>query len=311
MPRLFLACLVAACAAVAVPGLACAQTQFPVGLRVGLEPPGNLKPSVRFPGFEDTDRKVAVTILDMPAAAYGELERAASATPQEGSAKIKREDFAFRGGNGFLFTGQALVHSITVHKWILLATAAADKDLTAMIVFEVPEAALSVYSDAAVRKALASVVFRPAPIGEQLGLLPFKLGDLAGFRVIKVSAAGGVILTEGPGEDLNQQPYVIVSIGRGAPERPDDRPRFARDLLSTMPLNNIRLQSADAMRIGGAPGFEIRAQADGAKGEQKMVAQWLRFGGGNYLRVIGVGRKEDWDALFTRFRAVRDGIETR
>ena len=39
-----------------------------------------------------------------------------------------------------------------------------------------------------------------------------------------------------------------------------------------------------------------------------MVAQWLRFGGGGFLRVVGVGRKDDWDALFTRFRAVRDGI---
>jgi cell division inhibitor SulA len=42
-----------------------------------------------------------------------------------------------------------------------------------------------------------------------------------------------------------------------------------------------------------------------------LVAQWLRFSGGNFLRVIGIGRKDDWDALFTRFRALRDGIEFR
>jgi hypothetical protein len=29
------------------------------------------------------------------------------------------------------------------------------------------------------------------------------------------------------------------------------------------------------------------------------------------LRVIGIGPKADWDALFTRFRAVRDGIDMR
>jgi hypothetical protein len=42
-----------------------------------------------------------------------------------------------------------------------------------------------------------------------------------------------------------------------------------------------------------------------------MVAQWLRFTGSGYLRVVGIGPKENWDALFTRFRAVRDGIEFR
>jgi hypothetical protein len=175
----------------------------------------------------------------------------------------------------------------------------------------VPETARAVYSDAVIRQALASVTFRPMPIQEQLGLLPFKLGQLAGFRVMQVLAQGGVILTEGPTDDLSKQPYVIVSIGQGSPEQPDDRARFARDLLSSAPLRDIRVQSADTMRIGGLPGYEIRAQAKGLNDEPIMVAQWLRFSGGNFLRVIGIGRKDDWDALFTRFRALRDGIDLR
>ncbi|HTT46985.1 MAG TPA: hypothetical protein VMG39_03175 [Pseudolabrys sp.] len=310
MPRRLMAYLIAAWAAFVILAPACvAEPAFPVGLRIGIEPPGDLKPSVRFSGFEDADRKVAITILDLPAGAYGELERAATAKAQPGFA-IKRENFSFRSGSGQLFSGSAQVNGVTLHKWILLAVAA-DKDLTAMIDVEVPEAALKVYSDAAVRKALASVTFRAAPIQEQLGLLPFKLGELAGFRVLKVIPAGGVLLTEGTGDDLSKQPYVIVSIGRGSPEAADDRPRFARDLLSTAPLSNIRLQSADSMRIGGSPGYEIRAEAQGPNGEPVMVAQWLRFSGDGYVRVVGVGRKEDWDAVFTRFRAVRDGIEIR
>jgi hypothetical protein len=128
---------------------------------------------------------------------------------------------------------------------------------------------------------------------------------------MQVLAQGGVILTEGPTDDLSKQPYVIVSIGQGSPEQPDDRAMFARDLLSSAPLRDIRVQSADTMRIGGLPGYEIRAQAKGLNDEPIMVAQWLRFSGGNFLRVIGIGRKDDWDALFTRFRALRDGIEFR
>jgi hypothetical protein len=279
-------------------------------LRVGLEPPGDLRPSTHFSGFEDIDRKVAVTILDLPASAYPELERAAN-SQQEGVTDLKRENFSFHDGSGLLVTGRVQIKDVMLHKWLLLAATAADKDLTVLINVEVPEAALSVYSDTVIRQALASVTLRPMPIQEQLGLLPFKISQLAGFRVVKVLPAGGVMLTDGPTDDISKQPYVIVSIGRGSPEQADDRARFARDLLSTAPLRDLSVQSADAMRIGGGPGFEIRGQAKGFNNEPIMVAQWLRFAGGNFLRVVGVGRKDDWDSLFTRLRALRDGIELR
>jgi hypothetical protein len=120
-----------------------------------------------------------------------------------------------------------------------------------------------------------------------------------------------VILTEGPSDDIAKQPYVIVSIGRGSPETTDERAKFARDLLAAAPLRDLTMQSAEDMRIGGRPGFEIRGQAKGLNNEPLMVAQWLRFNGGSFLRIVGVGRKDDWDGLFTRFRAVRDGIDLK
>ena len=63
------------------------------------------------------------------------------------------------------------------------------------------------------------------------------------------------------------------------------------------------------MRIGGPPVFEIRANAKGPDGAPLALVQWLRFGGGGFLRIIGVVPKDDWDRLFPRFRAVRDGID--
>ncbi|HEY1475628.1 MAG TPA: hypothetical protein VGF53_16250 [Pseudolabrys sp.] len=309
MLRRLIIVLLAVCA-VTTARPSAAEPVFPPGLRIGLEPPGDLRPSTHFSGFEDIDRKVAVTILDLPAAAYPELERAAN-SQQQGVTDLKRENFSFRGGSGLLVTARVQNKDVKLYKWLLLAGTAADKDLTVLINVEVPETALSVYSDAVIRRALASVTLRPMPIQEQLGLLPFKISQLAGFRVVKVLPAGGVMLTDGPTDDISRQPYVIVSIGSNAPEQADDRARFARDLLSSAPLRDLSVQSADTMRIGGAPGFEIRAQAKGFNNEPIMVAQWLRFAGGNFLRVVGVGRKDDWDSLFTRLRALRDGIEFR
>jgi hypothetical protein len=290
-----------------------ADAVFPPGSRVGLAPSGDLKLSQRFPGFEDMDRKVVIVIYDLPAAALPELERAAESKLSPTIIPKKQEDFSFIGGKGKLLSANAQGHDFKLNRWILVAAAEPDKDLATLIGVDVPDAARAVYTDAVIRKMLSSVTFRPAPIQEQLGMLPFKINQLAGFRVMKVLPPGVVMMTEGPSDELVKQPFVIVSLGQGAPEAPDDRARFASDLLSTAPLKDLTPTSTEAMRIGGLPGYEIRAQAKGPTNDDWSVVQWLRFanGSGGFMRVVGVGPKADWDTLFPRFRAVRDGIASR
>jgi hypothetical protein len=41
------------------------------------------------------------------------------------------------------------------------------------------------------------------------------------------------------------------------------------------------------------------------------VVQWLRFGGGAYLQVVGISRVDAWQTAYPRFRTVRDSIEPR
>ncbi|HXZ46698.1 MAG TPA: hypothetical protein VEH02_08215 [Pseudolabrys sp.] len=294
-------------------GAAAAELVFPPGLRIGLEPAGDLKLSHRFPGFEDSDRNVVVAILDLPSSAYHELETAAFNNNQRDLANVKRESFPFGSGIGFLISGTAQQNGMTLHRWSLLSQAIGGtvQNLTALINVEVPESARSVYSDEVIRKMLASVTFRPAPIQEQLSLLPFKLGDLAGFRVMQVLPTGSVILTEDATDRSGAQPFMIVSLERGGPAEVGDRPTFARDLLASAPVRDLTLQSAESMRINGLPGYEIRAQGKDPAGASVSLVQWLRFGGGGFLRVIGVSPTEKWSEAFSRFRALRDGITTR
>jgi hypothetical protein len=291
--------------------LAAADPVFPRGLRIGLEPPGDLKLSTRFPGFEDSERNVVVAILDLPASAYHELETEAFSNTQRDLRDAKRESFPFGSGIGFLISGSGQKNGVTLHRWSLLAQAVGGtvQNLTMLINVEVPESAQSVYSDAVIRKMLASVVFRPAPIQEQLGLLPFKFRELAGFRVTQVLPTGGVILADDTIDNAGQQPFMIVSIERGGPAEAGDRGMFARDLLSTAPVREFTLQSAESMRINGAPGHEIRAQGKSSSGDPLSVVQWLRFGSGGFLRVIGVSPTNKWDQAFARFRTLRDGID--
>jgi hypothetical protein len=294
-------------------GAAAAEPVFPRGMRVGLEPPPGMVLSRRFPGFEDVDNKVAIALLEFPLSAYDHIEQSIFNKVPPGLTVQKREMFPFANGIGFLLTGEIEADGIVVHKWFLVAREVGGQnvDLTAFVTADVPETARGIYTDAVVRAALASVTFRPPPLAEQLAMLPFKFNDLAGFRVMQAMAAGGVILTDGPSDDINSQPYMIVSIAPSPHIEASDRATVARDLLSSAPLRELTVTGTEAMRLSGLPGYEIRAKATGLHGEPLKLVQWVRFGNTGYLRIIGVVRADGWDSLFNRFRAVRDGIVFR
>lgn len=314
MSRRLIFCLLAVCAGVLLPAYtASAEPVFPPGLRIGLEPPGDMSLSTRFAGFEDVAAKAGITILDLPARAYQDIERSAFAQNQQGLTGIKRESFPFASGIGILISGTAQENGAAVRKWFLIATATGSRveNLAALVSAQAPAQAGAKYSEAVIRKALASVTFRPAPIAERLGMLPYQIADMAGFRVMEVTPSGVVVLVDGEGSDISRQTYMLISIGGNAPTGADERARFARTMLDGAPLANMQVTFADQMRITGVPGFEVRAQATGPRGDPISLVQWLRFSGTGYLRVAGVTARGQWDAMFPRFRAVRDGISFR
>jgi hypothetical protein len=292
--------------------LAAADPVFPPGQRIGLTPPPGLALSTHFPGFEDPDRKVVITILDLPPRAYAEILSSLFGQSPPAVTVEKREMFVFESGIGNLVTARADANGVAVHRWLLLASTSnvTVGNLATLINVEVPDAALATYPDAAIRAALATVTFRPAPLDERLKLLPFKLDTPADFRVAQVMPAG-VVLIDGPDDDMSKHGYMVVEIGQGSPSAPSDRARFARDMLNAAPVRELAMTSAEPMRIGNLPGFEIRARAKGPDGAPITLVQWLRFGGAGFMRIVGVAPQDDWDRLYPRFRAVRDGVDQR
>jgi hypothetical protein len=318
MRRLFAPVLAILITAAAVPLLstaAAAKPVFPTGLRVGLEPPAGLTVSHRFPGFEDAGRHVAVAIFELPVAGYDKLIRSATGDQQHNMTAVTQGPFPLATGSGYLVSGTAQKDGKPVHRWFLIAkppdnVAHKATGIAALIRVDVPKEAQAVYTDSVVRKMLASASFRPTPIKELLGLLPFELKNLAGMRVVKVMP-GGAVLIDGSGSDLDKQPYAIVAVGRGGPTSSDLRPRFASDLLHAAPVNDLTITSSERMRISGMPGIEIRAKGKNLHGSAITLVQWLRFGTNGFLRVVGVAPQDDWDKMFNRFRALRDGVEFR
>jgi hypothetical protein len=294
------------------------EVAYPPGSRIGLVPPSSMVTSRNFLGFEDADSNVAVILVTLPADAYAELQRTvtADALKRQGLTFESREAISVPSGNAFLVIGRQEVENVKLRKWILVASAPA---LTALVTVQVPDTSRQRYPDAAIRTMLASLAIRgTVPVDEQLGLLPFKLGELAGFRLAGVIPGRAAMLSDAAPDAAGRpaaanEPHMLVSVAPGRPAQPAERDAFARDVFATIPnLKDIRLTSSEPLRMSGQQGHQIVANAkDAAGGDSVTVVQWLRFGSGGYLQMVGIARADSWKDAYQRFRAVRDGIEAR
>jgi hypothetical protein len=295
-----------------------AEVAYPPGSRIGLVPASGMVTSRNFFGFEDADNNVAVILVSLPGDAYAELNRTvtADALKKQGLTLESREAMSVPTGNAFLVIGRQEVEKIKLRKWILIAAA---PTLTALVTVQVPDTSRGRYPDAAIRTMLASLTIRgTVPVDEQLGLLPFRVGELAGFRVGGVIPGRAVMLSDAVPDASGQpaagkEPHMIVNVGPGAPAQASEREAFAREVFATIPnIKDIRLTSSEALRMSGQQGHQIIANAkDGAGADPLTIVQWLRFGSGGYLQMVGIARADSWTAAYQRFRAVRDGVEAR
>jgi hypothetical protein len=295
-----------------------ADVVFPPGSRIGLAPPPGLVTSKTFFGYEDLNNNVAMMLVALPVQAYADLDRAmnAEALKRQGVAFETREPLALASGPAFLVVGRQEVEKTQVSKWFLVASS---PTLTALVTLQVPDAAKALYPDAAIRAALATLAIRPTvPIEEQLGLVPFKVDELAGFRIAGVIPGRAVMLSDAPADragppETATEPHIFVAIAPGGPAQSSERDNFARELFATFPnLKEIRIVSSEPLRMGGQQGHQILANAkDAVGGATLTVVQWVRFGGGAYMQMVGVARTDAWKDAYPRFRSVRDGIEPR
>ena len=297
-------------------GAAAADVIFPAGSRLGLVPPPGMVPSRTFQGFEEPGTKAAILLTTLPADAYDRLAK--SMVPEtmkkEGIEVERREAFELPAGKGFVLTGRQTIEKERYRKWLLIASA---DDLTALVNVQVPEQATN-YSAEAVRAAFATLAVRAQiPEAEQLTLIPFRIGELAGFHVEDVLPGRAIVLVDPPsqtadGASATAKARMFISALPGGPGEAADRDNFARVAFGQIVgIKDVRLQDAGPLRIANQPGYQTLAKAkDAGTGIDVMVVQWLRFGSGGFLRMIGIARADVWPEMFGRLRAVRDGVAT-
>jgi hypothetical protein len=289
-----------------------ADPVFAPGARVGLVPLVGLVRAKTFIGFETEDQGVKVVVADLPPDAYTEVVNAFKANPG-GVGGVKSESLETHAGLGYYTVENAKAGATNVRRYSMILPGLG---FSGYIAVQVPENAWKIYSDDAVRQMFASAVVRKeVPADEQLGLLPFKMTDLADFKNVRTLQPGAAVIIADGDETTGFEPtpFMIVGMIGQSAATPDDRSRLAQQIVSSIPgVRDGRITMSEPVRIDGQPGFETRIDAISGKDNIPVtVVQWLRFGGGSSLRIIGSAPRDQWTKAFPRFRAVRDGIQPR
>ena len=289
-----------------------ADPVYPRAIRVGIIPLVGLSPAKGFVGFETSDQGVKVLMTELPAAAFAEVDAALKTNPA--GMTVKPEGIETASGPGYYTVENAKDPTGNVRRYSMIV---AGPTFSGYVAVQVPENAMRIYTDEAVRQMFASVTVRKdVPVEEQLALLPFKVTQMGEFKTVRTLAPGAALLLADSADEtkVETNPFMVIGSVGSAPEKADDRGRFAQQAATMIPgLRDGRITMSEPLRIDGVPGYETRVEAVSGKDNTPVsVVQWLRFGTGNVaMRIIASSPREEWPAAFTRFRAVRDGIQPR
>ena len=289
-----------------------AEAVFPPASRIGIVPPADMMVSKRFSGFESEEKAAAINFVEMPAAAYAQLVNGLTkdALKRQGLSETSRETLKLGAKTGVLIGG-TMAGPVQGRKWVM---AVKDEDLTALVIAQV-RGGQDGYSEAQMREALKSIALRgPVSIEEQLAALPFRLGDKAGFRPVRVMAGNSVMFTDGPQDTIKavEQPMFILAATVNVPVPPQERrSQFAHAALnSNQILKDIKIERSESFRFKGQDWHEIVAKAvEAESGQPIVVMQTIRFEPDRYVRLVGLTRVEQRDQNLPRFRTVIDGVD--
>src|SRR5258708_3538462 len=194
------------------PALA-ANPIFPINSRVGLVPPAGFVPSAKFPGFENPELNAAILMVELPAEAFAELEKGFTneALKGRGMTVAAREAITIADGRGLFVAGPQESGGQKRYEAVMIATTSG---IATVISVQMLEATHATLTDAMLRDSLKTMAVRKeVPDAERLAVLPYKLGNLAGFRIIPSGRGRAAVLTEGPDDADGAVRPAVHSIG--------------------------------------------------------------------------------------------------
>jgi hypothetical protein len=290
------------------------EAVFPDGSSVGLIVPKNMQASSTFSGFEDVKTGASIVFTELPVDAYAQIVtkfNAEGLAPTGIVVTDTVQDWTVKGASAARYVhGSQIASGVKYRKWIVLTQA---PKTTAMVTMQVPDGVVGGPSDADIEATLRSIEVRSPPtLEEQVAALPFKVGDLAEFRPIRVLAGATYLLTDGP-QDIpisSAQPVVIIASNLGTAPEADLRMDFAKQAFASLTgIKDVRSDNETSAQADGGEWVEIDGSAkDAASGDTLYVAQIARFETDRYVRAILIVRGTEKVKYADRFRRLAKSL---
>lgn len=284
---------------------------------MSVDAPEGFAPATSFSGLQNVGVGASFLVATAPAEAKAQfgpvmatLESAAQAMAPRGVTLSEKVEIAGSPALKALYKGAQVANGEAMEKWVGYYEA----EQVVLVTYQGPQGALESEKIAA---TFASIDFgTPATLEEKLAALPFVLGELGDMRVIDVISQSGVLLTLGE-KDVDpegMQPVLIVvmSLGENA-GFPEDLGAFSDSLLRRVERIEIDgdIRRAEAS-VAGLPGFRSEAAAMTVGDATPLrVVQWMGFGDGRYVRVVGRSRADAWEGAAPNFETVVQGLAFR
>ena len=158
------------------------------------------------------------------------------------------------------------------------------RGVTALVSVQMMEARATVITDAVLRDAIQDADGPRQRAGsERLAVLPYKIGDLARFRLVKSAARRRRALhrrSEGRGGYV-EQPFLLIALVPGDAPKPEDRDAFAKRVFSGAP----------ASRRSRSPALS-RCASDRRKATRSWLKPRTRLGHRSDHRAVAALRTE-------------------
>lgn len=289
---------------------------YPGISRIGLVPLPGLAPATHFAGFDqpkaEPGKGVVVLFNELPPEAYAEIAPSMNAQTlgAGGLQLVSKARLPGVAAENILAVAERNTPPAAFRRYVFVVKGA---DMTGMVTAQVPQGAKPDFTDAAVRKMLASYAVRakltPA---QQLAGLPFKIGDMQGFRFVQTLAGNAVMLTDGPKDVVKsvEQPTVVVAAAF-SPVPDNEKETFGKRALSSLPqLKDIRFES-DEYHPDQQRSETVATARAAEDGDLTLVLQSVQFSKDGYLRVVAQGKAVQRDALIPRFRKLIASVTAR
>jgi hypothetical protein len=262
------------------------------GTLVALEAPQGFKVARTFRGLENVRGGSSITVEELPADSYPELN-AAFSSPKSASTRFadqgvritRIEPLALDSGPVPLAIGEQAFNGREFTKYIALMGGPHAGTHTVLISFNLSSATPLRQSD--VEAVLRSVAIARLPtLEEKLSQVPFTFRAAPPFHVVDAMPGSAVILSTAERVDpAGKKPMIVIGKVATAASPAEVAQTNERELRTVPGFKDAPIGEQKVTQFAGGQGHFISAAADG-----KTVLQFLRvLPGGSYIRFLASG----------------------